>query len=143
MTDSANLDLERSVCVPSEAGDYTSAQWADPELEIVVVDAPAPGTWTGLVGLREVARELFSVWDSPRTASDEFCELDDERILVLVHRLARAKGSGVQVTEMMRTQGANLFHLRAGKVRRLVVYWYRNRAFADLGLGPGESRDAR
>ena len=34
----------------------------------------------------------------------------------------------------MRTQGAHLFHARYGKVIRFVVYWDRDRAFADLGV---------
>jgi ketosteroid isomerase-like protein len=135
--DSPNVALVRSICTPWEAGDYTSADWADAEIEIVVVDGPAPGRWAGLDGLPEVTRELLSPWESVRTVSDEFRELDDHRILVPVHRLARAKGSGLEMTEMMRTQGANLFHLREGKVTRFVVYWDRDRAFSDLGVTSG------
>jgi ketosteroid isomerase-like protein len=31
---------------------------------------------------------------------------------------------------------ANLFHLRGGRVTKLVFYWDRDLALADLGLGP-------
>jgi hypothetical protein len=36
--------------------------------------------------------------------------------------------------ELVQQSVANLFELRCGKVTRLVVYFDRHRAFADLGL---------
>jgi hypothetical protein len=42
----------------------------------------------------------------------------------------------------MRAKGAELFHIRDGKVTRLVIYWEGERALADLGLSSeaGSSR---
>ena len=34
----------------------------------------------------------------------------------------------------MQTRGARLFHISDAKVVKLVTYWDRNRALADLGL---------
>src|SRR2546422_1079172 len=45
----------------------------------------------------------------------------------------RGKTSGLKL-EQMRAEGANLFHLRGGRVTRFVVYLDRERAFADVGL---------
>jgi ketosteroid isomerase-like protein len=45
----------------------------------------------------------------------------------------RGKASGLEVSDT-ETKGANLFHIRDGKVTKLVLYWDRDRAFADLGL---------
>ena len=68
-----------------------------------------------------------------RVEADEYRELDEERVLALVHYSGRGKTSGLEVGQM-RTDGATLFHIRDGKVMRFVGYWDRDRALADLGL---------
>jgi len=87
-------------------------------------------------------REFLSTWEEFRLEADGFRELDTERVLVIDHRSGRSKTSGLELAQM-RTKGARLFHIRDGKVTRLVVYFDRERAFADLGLppetGPGGS----
>jgi hypothetical protein len=57
-----------------------------------VVDEPrpAPGSWTGLGGMAEGTREFLSAWEDYRAKVEEYRELDDERVLVLV----RASGRG-------------------------------------------------
>ena len=67
-----------------------------------------------------------------RVEATEYRELDQERVLVLVRRSGRGKTSAVE----LQTRTANLFHVRGGKVSRVVIYLDRERAFADLGLVP-------
>jgi hypothetical protein len=50
-----------------------------------------------------------------------------------MHFSGRGKTSGLEVGDI-RMAGANLFHVRGRKVTKLVLYWDRERAFADLGL---------
>jgi len=130
---SANLDLVRSIFAAWERGDFSSAEWAHPEIEYVVADGPEPGSWRGLAGMAEGWRSYLNTWDEYRGEADEYRELDGERILVLTHRSGRGKTSGLELGQMQ-AKGAGLFHIRGGKVTRLVVYFDAERAFADLGL---------
>jgi ketosteroid isomerase-like protein len=130
---SANLDLVRSIYADWERGDYRSAGWAHPEIAYVAADGPEPGSWRGLAGMAEGAREQLSAWENFRFAAEQFRELDDERVLVLDHGSGRGKTSGLEVGRV-RVKGATLFHVRAGKVTRLVTYFDCERAFADLCL---------
>ena len=130
---SANLDLVQSLYAAWERGDFSSSEWAHPEIEYVHADGPSPGSWRGVAGMAESFRSFLSAWEELRDVADEYRELDGDRVLVLVHRSGRGKTSGAELGQM-RTKGAHLFHLRGGKVTRIVVYWDRERALADLDL---------
>jgi ketosteroid isomerase-like protein len=130
---SENLDLVRSIYAKWERGDYSSADWAHPEIEYAFVDGPTPGRWTGRAAAGEAWRDFLSAWEDYRTEVDEYRELDGERVLVLVHVSGSGKTSGLDLAQMG-AGGASLFHLRDGKVTSFVNYFDRDRAFADLGL---------
>jgi ketosteroid isomerase-like protein len=130
---SENLDLVRSICAAWEHGDYGSVEWAHPEIEFVLADLPASGSSTGMVAMEETWRGFLDAWEGHQIEVEDFYELDDERVLTLGHFSARGKMSGLEVGQM-RTKGANLFHVREGKVTRLVIYFDRERALADLGI---------
>ena len=132
---SANVELVKSINAAWERGDYSSSEWADPDIEYLIADGPAPGRWTGLTGLAEGWRAWLSAWEDYRGEVDEYREIDEERVLVLTRRRGRGKTSGLELGQM-RARGAGLFHIRRGKVTRLVVYLDSDRAFADLGLPP-------
>jgi hypothetical protein len=133
---SANMELVRSISAAWEHGDFSSAEWAHPEIEWVIADGPAPGSWTGVAGMVEGWRSFLSAWEEWRVEGQEYRELDDQRVLVLFHFSARGKASGLEVDEI-RTKGAGLFHVHNnGQVTRHVFYFDRERALADLGLAP-------
>jgi ketosteroid isomerase-like protein len=128
-----NMDLVRSIYAAWERGDFTSAEWAHPEIESVAADGPAPGRPTGLAGMAEVHRDWLSTWEEWRVEAEEYRELDGERVLVLFHFSARCKTSGLEIGQIW-TKGASLFHLRAGQVTRLVQYFDRAKALEAAGL---------
>jgi ketosteroid isomerase-like protein len=130
-----NVELVRSIYAAWERGDYSSAEWAHPEIDYVHADGPAPGSWRGLTGMAEAFRDFLSAWEELRVEAEEYRELDAERVLVLFHIGGRGKRSGLEARQI-RTWGAQLFHVRDGKVTRLVQYFDRAHALADLRLAP-------
>jgi ketosteroid isomerase-like protein len=132
VTESANVELVRSIFADLERGDFSRADWAHPDIEYVVVDGPAPAHWTGLASMAAATRDILSVVEDARFGAEECRELDADRVLVFSRHSGRAKVSGVEVGEMR--AGAGLFHIRDGKVNKLFIYLDRDRALADLGL---------
>jgi ketosteroid isomerase-like protein len=131
---SANLSLVRTIYAEWKSGDFSStAEWAHPEIEYVFADGPSPGSWTGVAGMAEGFRDWASAWKDFRSEVDEYREVDDERVLVLVYFAGRGKTSGLELGQMQ-SKAAQLFHIRGGKVIRLDTYFDRERALADLGI---------
>jgi ketosteroid isomerase-like protein len=128
---SANLDLVRSIYADWERGDFSSAEWADPNIEFEMADGPQPIASTGLAGMANAFRDWLSPWEHFSSEADEYRAVDDERVLVLIRRSGTGKSSQLKVVV---ASGAVLFHLRDGTVTRLVLYNDRDRAVADLGL---------
>jgi hypothetical protein len=108
---SANLDLVGSIYADWERGDFRSSEWAHPELEFVTVGGPEPGGVKGLGATAGRFREFLSAWEDIRPEVEEYRELDEERVLVLVHRVARGKASGLEVVQ---GSGAELLHIGGG-----------------------------
>ena len=127
---SENLDLVRSIYAAIGRGDYSSADWAHPEIEYVHADGPAPSSVTGLDGLVAAMQDLFGVLGDVSVGAQEYRELDAARVLVLTKASARGKTSGLPIGQ----DGAEGFELDDGKVTRIVVYFDREQALADLGL---------
>jgi len=131
---SANLDLVRSIYAAWERGDFSSAEWAHAEIEYVSDDPLLPlGHTTGVAGMAEIWDNWLSTWTDFHADADGYHEVDGERVLVLLSYSGRGNPGGLEV---MPIQGASLFHIRDGKVTRLILYLDRDRALADVGLAP-------
>ena len=137
MSTSANLELVRSIGVAVERGDFVSwVEWADPEIEWVIADGPEPTSLKGVSAYLEWVRDFLSAWEGYRLKADGYRELDDGRVLALAHAGGgRGKTSGLELGQHG-GGGAQIFNIRAGKVTRVVTYFDRERALADLGLAP-------
>ena len=130
---SENVDLVRSILSEWERAHFRSVSWAHPQIEYTLIGGPEPGTWKGLAEMTASVRDFMGAWESYGIEAQEYRELDGERVLVLVRLRGRGKASGLEL-QAMHANGAEVWHIHGGKVTRLVMYWDRNRALADLGL---------
>jgi ketosteroid isomerase-like protein len=130
---SPNVELARSIFEAWEHGDFSSAGWAHSDIEFVIADGTEQQTWTGLEGMALGWRGFLTAWQDVAVVADEFRELDDGGVLVLAHFEGRGKVSGLDMAAAD-AKGANLFHMRDGKVAKLVVWGERRRALAELGV---------
>ena len=128
-----NVELLRSMLAPWERGDYSSIEGLHPDLEYVVADGPEPVSGRGLAGLARAWGAWVSAWEDLRVEVEEYRALDDDRVLVLARKSGRGKQSGLEI-EDMHGKGAVICHVGGGKVTRMVMYYDRENALADLGL---------
>ena len=136
MTDSPNVELVRLIHAAWERGDYSSVDWADPDIEYVVDGGPDAGVFKGRVAMTKAWREVLRAFADHRSEVDGVREIDDERVLVLVRLKGRGKTSGLEL-DQTQSKVAALYQVRDSRVIRHVIYWNRDRALADLGLKDG------
>ena len=128
-----NVQLLRSMLAPWERGDSSAIEGLHPDLEYVVADGPEPGGGKGLAGLARAWSAWVSAWEDLRVQVDEYRAVDDARVLVLARKSGRGKQSGLEIDDM-HAKGAVICHVNGGKVTRMVLYYDRANALADLGL---------
>ena len=128
---SVNLELVQSIYADWERGDFSQTpRWADEGIEWARFGGQGAGAWTGQEAITQAIGELLGSFDDIRALADHYEEVDDNRVLVLTRWSGRAHDTGSEV-ELLR---ANLFRISDGRIARLIFYWDRNRALADLGL---------
>ena len=91
---------------------------------------PESGEYHGYAGLREFTRNQAEAFEQMSVQPAEFVDAGDQ---ILVPVRFGGKASGLDLAQI-HLQAAHLFEVRKGRVCKLVVYWDRERAFADLGL---------
>jgi ketosteroid isomerase-like protein len=117
----SNLDLVRSIYAAWDRGDFSTAEWAHPDIEYVIADGPEPGSYRGLDAMTAAWRDRTIPWAHVRVEAEKYRELDDERVLVLSHWAGRGKTSGMDLGQLG-SKGASLFEIRDCKVTRIVAY---------------------
>jgi ketosteroid isomerase-like protein len=130
---SPNVELVRRIYADWGRGDFSSADWAHPEIDYEVADGPLAGRWKGVEAMAASWGDVLRAFEGLHAEAEELREVGDDCVLALIHNTGRGKVSGLDLGQVA-SHGANVFYVQDGQVTRLVVYWERERAFADLGL---------
>jgi ketosteroid isomerase-like protein len=125
-----NVEIVREIYRAWERGDFTSNEWADPEIEFHIRAGPDEAVHHGVDAMGYAWREWLGAWDEFKTEAREFIDLGDD-VLVLAEFRGRGKASGMPIEAMA---GAGLFSLRDGKVVRLGTYTDPAEALEAAGL---------
>jgi ketosteroid isomerase-like protein len=129
---SPNVEVVLSIYATWDV-DLRTAEWVHPEIEFGWADGPTAGIWRGRDEAAKAWQDFLENWEEYRVEVEDYRELEDERVLVLTRRSGHGKTSGLDLGQL-RPEGAALYHLRGGKVARVLFYFDREVAFADLGL---------
>ena len=92
-----NVEVVQAIYAAWGAGDFSSVDWAHAEIEFEFADGPTPGAWTGRAAMAKAWSETMSAFEELHAIAEEYCGLDDERVLVLMHNSGRGKESGLDV----------------------------------------------
>jgi hypothetical protein len=60
---SANVKLVQSIYAAWERGDFSSPDWAHPEIEFLIPEGMSAGRWTGIAGMAKGWGEFLIAWD--------------------------------------------------------------------------------
>jgi hypothetical protein len=96
-----------------------------------MVDGPTPDSGSSWTRMARVWRDFLVAYDDFSVIVEEYHEIDVRRVLTLV--FSGREASGLEIGSMS-TRKASVYDIDDGLVRRLALYWDRERALADLGL---------
>jgi steroid delta-isomerase-like uncharacterized protein len=102
-----------------------------PDVEFVSIFAGMEGrTYRGYDGLRRYFADMKDAWAEFHRDIEDVTDAGNNQVLVCFHLHGTARASGVPVDERVTT----VFHLRRGRLHRMVVYRDREEALEAAGL---------
>ncbi len=123
-----NVEVVREIYRLWERGDFSSSEWADPDIEFLPSAGPDEAVHRGIEAMAEAWREWLSAWEEFKVEPCEFIDAGDD-VLVLTEFRGRGKASGISVDAM---PGGSLFTFHDGSVVRLATYTDRAKALEAL-----------
>jgi hypothetical protein len=69
---SENLDLVRSIYANWERGDFSEVEWADADIEYVIVGGPDPSAWKGRAAMARAWAGVLSAYSGAHIEADGY-----------------------------------------------------------------------
>ena len=128
-----NIEAARRVIEMWKRGDFDRA--LDLAADDFVVDmsnsiGPDKGVYRGVERVRELSTSITDAVDALRWEVEELIEVDEERLIVVVHAFMRGRGSGAEVDAV----SAALWTISDGKGRSMKLYQTKADALEAAGL---------
>ena len=124
-----NIELVKEIFSAWGRGDFSSVDWAHPEIEFSI-PGPDPYVHRGVESMGRAWAEWLGAFDEFSVAGEDFYDAGDKVVVSQVFH-GKGKGSGVPVDEI---PGAAVFTLREGKVTRFEGHLTLEAALASAGL---------
>jgi len=102
----------------------------DAEYDITSAIGPYAGMYYGRAAIRNFLADYFESWEYVRMEPEDFIEVGEDRVVVLLRIHTRGKGSGVEVE----AQITNVWTVRDRKAVRLAVYNDKAEALEAVGV---------
>jgi ketosteroid isomerase-like protein len=125
-----NLEIVRRIHEPWARGDFSSVDWADPEIVWRSPQGLREGVYHGIDEMAHEWTNWLSTFEEFSVEGLEYFEAGDQ-VVSYARFGGRGKSSGVPLSTI---KGAARFVLRDGKVVELEIYTDRDRALRDAGL---------
>ncbi|HEY6770891.1 MAG TPA: nuclear transport factor 2 family protein [Solirubrobacterales bacterium] len=125
----ANVDVVKEIFSAWERGDFSSTDWADPEIEFTI-PGPDLEVHRGIESMGRAWADWLGVFDELSIRGEVFHDAGDKVVVEQLFR-GKGKGSGIPIDEI---RGAAVFTLRDGKAIRFEGHVTAEAALASAGL---------
>jgi ketosteroid isomerase-like protein len=124
-----NVAVVREIFSAWARGDFSSVDWADPEIEFTI-PGPDRRIYHGIESMGRAWSEWLGAFDEFGVVAEAFRDVGDKVVVEQVFR-GKGKASGIPIDE---TTGAAVLTLRDGKVVRFEGYTTVEEARASAGI---------
>jgi ketosteroid isomerase-like protein len=127
----ANIEVVKAIFRDWGRGDFTSPDWADPEIEFTL-PGPDRHVHRGIESMARAWADWLGVFDDLSIVGAAFYDAGDKVVVEQIFR-GQGKGSGIPIDEI---GGASVVTLRDGKVIRFEGHVTLEEALASAGIDP-------